>query len=156
MAPDEDLPTRLPLSGIRVADFSRVLAGPLATMLLADLGADVIKIERPETGDDTRGWGPPFIGEDAAYFLSLNRNKRSVTLDLSSDEGRSAARRLALASDVVVENFRPGLMERFGLDHGSLAGRASGAGVLLAHRVRRGRGSRRAPATTSSCRRSRA
>ena len=121
MAPDEDVPTRLPLSGIRVADFSRVLAGPLATMLLADLGADVIKIERPETGDDTRGWGPPFIGGDAAYFLSLNRNKRSVTLDLSSDEGRSAARRLALTSDVVVENFRPGLMERFRLDHGSLA-----------------------------------
>ena len=121
MAPDEDVPTRLPLSGIRVADFSRVLAGPLATMLLADLGADVIKIERPETGDDTRGWGPPFVGGDAAYFLSLNRNKRSVTLDLSSDEGRSAARRLALASDVVVENFRPGLMERFGLDHASLA-----------------------------------
>jgi crotonobetainyl-CoA:carnitine CoA-transferase CaiB-like acyl-CoA transferase len=121
VAPDEDVPTRLPLSGIRVADFSRVLAGPLATMLLADLGADVIKIERPETGDDTRGWGPPFIGDDAAYFLSLNRNKRSVTLDLSSNEGRSTARRLALASDVLVENFRPGLMERFGLDHGSLA-----------------------------------
>jgi glutaryl-CoA transferase len=121
VAPDEDVPTGLPLSGIRVADFSRVLAGPLATMLLADLGADVIKIERPETGDDTRGWGPPFVGGDAAYFLSLNRNKRSVTLDLSTDEGRSAARRLALASDVVVENFRPGLMERFGLDHASLA-----------------------------------
>jgi glutaryl-CoA transferase len=121
VAPDEDVPTRLPLSRIRVADFSRVLAGPLATMLLADLGADVIKIERPETGDDTRGWGPPFVGGDAAYFLSLNRNKRSVTLDLSTDEGRSAGRRLALASDVVVENFRPGLMERFGLDHASLA-----------------------------------
>jgi crotonobetainyl-CoA:carnitine CoA-transferase CaiB-like acyl-CoA transferase len=121
VAPDEDVPTGLPLSGIRVADFSRVLAGPLATMLLADLGADVIKIERPQTGDDTRGWGPPFVGGDAAYFLSLNRNKRSVTLDLSTDEGRSAARRLALASDVVVENFRPGLMERFGLDHAALA-----------------------------------
>jgi len=121
VAPDEDVPTGLALSGIRVADFSRVLAGPLATMLLADLGADVIKIERPETGDDTRGWGPPFVGGDAAYFLSLNRNKRSVALDLSTDEGRSAARRLALASDVVVENFRPGLMERFGLDHASLA-----------------------------------
>ena len=121
MAPDEDVPTGLALSGIRVADFSRVLAGPLATMLLADLGADVIKIERPETGDDTRGWGPPFVGGDAAYFLSLNRNKRSVALDLSTDKGRSAARRLALASDVVVENFRPGLMERFGLDHASLA-----------------------------------
>ena len=121
MAPDEDVPTGLPLSGIRVADFSRVLAGPLATMLLADLGADVVKIERPGSGDDTRGWGPPFVGGDAAYFLSLNRNKRSVTLDLSTDEGRSAARRLALASDVVVENFRPGLMERFGLDHTNLA-----------------------------------
>jgi len=120
VAPDEDVPTGLALSGIRVADFSRVLAGPLAAMLLADLGADVIKIERPETGDDTRGWGPPFVGGDAAYFLSLNRNKRSVALDLSTDEGRSAARRLALASDVVVENFRPGLMERFGLDHATL------------------------------------
>lgn len=111
----------LPLLGIRVADFSRVLAGPLATMLLADLGADVIKVERPGTGDDTRTWGPPFVGGDAAYFLSLNRNKRSVVLDLAAPEGRSAARRLALSSDVVVENFRPGLMDRFGLDHASLA-----------------------------------
>jgi crotonobetainyl-CoA:carnitine CoA-transferase CaiB-like acyl-CoA transferase len=111
----------LPLAGIRIADFSRVLAGPLATMLLGDLGADVVKVERPDTGDDTRGWGPPFVGEDAAYFLSLNRNKRSVVLDLASEEGRGHARRLALASDVVVENFRPGLMERFGLDYPSLA-----------------------------------
>jgi crotonobetainyl-CoA:carnitine CoA-transferase CaiB-like acyl-CoA transferase len=111
----------LPLAGIRVADFSRVLAGPLATMLLADLGADVIKVERPGTGDDTRGWGPPFVGADAAYFLCLNRNKRSVALDLTTEDGRAAARRLALASDVIVENFRPGLMERFGLDHASLA-----------------------------------
>ena len=121
MAPDEDAPNGLPLAGIRVADFSRVLAGPLATMLLADLGADVVKVERPETGDDTRGWGPPFVEGDAAYFLSLNRNKRSVTLDLSTDDGRSAARRLALGSDVVVENFRPGLMQRFGLDHRTLS-----------------------------------
>jgi len=111
----------LPLSGIRVADFSRVLAGPLATMLLADLGADVVKVERPEVGDDTRGWGPPFVGEDAAYFLSLNRNKRSIVLDLSTEEGRWAARRLALSSDVVVENFRPGLMASFGLDHATLS-----------------------------------
>jgi crotonobetainyl-CoA:carnitine CoA-transferase CaiB-like acyl-CoA transferase len=118
---DEDAPNGLPLAGRRVADFSRVLAGPLATMLLADLGADVIKVERPETGDDTRGWGPPFVEGDAAYFLSLNRNKRSVTLDLATDGGRSAARRLALTSDVVVENFRPGLMQRFGLDHESLS-----------------------------------
>jgi crotonobetainyl-CoA:carnitine CoA-transferase CaiB-like acyl-CoA transferase len=111
----------LPLAGVRVADFSRVLAGPLATMLLGDLGADVIKVERPGTGDDTRGWGPPFVGGDAAYFLALNRNKRSVVLDLSTDEGLSAARALALSSDVVVENFRPGLRATFGLDHGSLA-----------------------------------
>ncbi|HSJ51573.1 MAG TPA: CoA transferase [Actinomycetota bacterium] len=111
----------LPLAGIRVADFSRVLAGPLATMVLADLGADVVKVERPETGDDTRGWGPPFVGDDAAYFLALNRNKRSVVLDLSTEEGRSDARRLALDGDVVVENFRPGLMGRFGLDHASLS-----------------------------------
>jgi glutaryl-CoA transferase len=121
LAPDEDAANGLPLAGIRVADFSRVLAGPLATMLLGDLGADVVKVERPETGDDTRGWGPPFVEGDAAYFLSLNRNKRSVTLDLGTDEGRSAARRLALACDVVVENFRPGLMRRFGLDHGTLS-----------------------------------
>ncbi len=122
MAPETDAPNGLPLAGIRVADFSRVLAGPLATMLLADLGADVIKVERPETGDDTRGWGPPFVeGGDAAYFLSLNRNKRSVALDLSTDEGRSSARKLSLASDVVVENFRPGLMQRFGLDHETLS-----------------------------------
>jgi crotonobetainyl-CoA:carnitine CoA-transferase CaiB-like acyl-CoA transferase len=89
-------------------------------MILADLGADVIKVERPGTGDDTRGWGPPFAGGDAAYFLSLNRNKRSVTLDLSSPEGVGAVRRLAGTSDVLIENFRPGLMERFGLRLASL------------------------------------
>jgi crotonobetainyl-CoA:carnitine CoA-transferase CaiB-like acyl-CoA transferase len=120
-APEPAPAERLPLAGVRVADFSRVLAGPLATMLLADLGADVVKIERPGAGDDTRAWGPPFVGEDAAYFLSLNRNKRSVALDLQTPEGAAAARRIALASDVVVENFRPGLMARFGLDHASLA-----------------------------------
>jgi crotonobetainyl-CoA:carnitine CoA-transferase CaiB-like acyl-CoA transferase len=81
----------------------------------------VVKVERPGTGDDTRGWGPPFVGEDAAYFLSLNRNKRSVILDMSTTDGREAARRLALSCDVVVENFRPGLMARFGLDHATLS-----------------------------------
>ena len=110
-----------PLAGVRVADFTRVLAGPLATMILADLGADVIKIERPETGDDTRAWGPPFVGEEAAYFLSLNRNKRSVALDLQTPEGAANARRIALSADVVVENFRPGLMARFGLDYPTLS-----------------------------------
>jgi crotonobetainyl-CoA:carnitine CoA-transferase CaiB-like acyl-CoA transferase len=89
-------------------------------MILGDLGADVFKVERPDAGDDTRAWGPPFVGKDAAYFLALNRNKRSVIIDLSTADGRSAARRLALSCDVVVENFRPGLMERFGLDHAAL------------------------------------
>lgn len=120
--PDEPRPgSDLPLAGIRIADFSRVLAGPLATMILADLGADVVKIERPGTGDDTRAWGPPFVREDSAYFLSLNRNKRSVVLDLRAPEGAVAARRIALASDVVIENFRPGLMARFGLGYETLA-----------------------------------
>jgi crotonobetainyl-CoA:carnitine CoA-transferase CaiB-like acyl-CoA transferase len=119
--PDPTAPTELPLTGIRVADFSRVLAGPLATMILGDLGADVVKVERPDGGDDTRGWGPPFIGGDAAYFLALNRNKRSIVLDLTTGDGARAARALARAADVVVENFRPGLMARFGLDHASLA-----------------------------------
>jgi len=110
-----------PLAGVRVVDFSRVLAGPLATMILGDLGADVIKVERPVTGDDTRGWGPPFVGEDAAYFLSLNRNKRSVALDLQSPRGAGDARALSRTADVVVENFRPGLMASLGLDHETLA-----------------------------------
>ena len=118
--PAEGRDTKPPLSGIRIADFSRVLAGPLCTMILADLGADVIKVERPGSGDDTRAWGPPFVGEDAAYFLSLNRNKRSIALDLQTPEGVGIARRLAARSDVIVENFRPGLMRRFGLDHESL------------------------------------
>jgi crotonobetainyl-CoA:carnitine CoA-transferase CaiB-like acyl-CoA transferase len=104
-----------PLEGIRVLDLSRVLAGPLATMTLGDLGADVIKIERPDGGDDTRQWGPPFSGGDAAYFLSLNRNKRSVALDLKTPEGVDAVRRLAAGSDVLIENFRPGLMAELGL-----------------------------------------
>lgn len=107
--------TPAPLAGVRVVDLSRILAGPLCTMVLGDLGADVIKVERPGEGDDTRRWGPPFAGDDAAYFLSLNRNKRSVTADLGSPDGVSFVRRLIATSDVVIENFRPGLMERFGL-----------------------------------------
>ena len=104
------------LGGVLVADFSRVLAGPYATMLLADLGADVVKVERPGTGDDTRDWGPPY-GSDgqATYFLSVNRNKRSVVLDLASDDGRALALELVRRADVVVENFSPGVMERLGL-----------------------------------------
>ena len=100
------------LSGIRILDFSRVLAGPMCTMLLADLGADVIKVEHPTRGDDTRAWGPPYAGDAAqgmsAYFLSVNRNKRSITLNLKTDEGREIARKLAQQSHIVVENFKQG------------------------------------------------
>jgi crotonobetainyl-CoA:carnitine CoA-transferase CaiB-like acyl-CoA transferase len=109
------------LGGVRVLDFSRVLAGPLATMLLADFGAEVTKVERPGTGDETRGWGPPFDEHgEATYFQSVNRNKRSLVLDLADSRGVSEARRLAREVDVVVENFRPGLMDRLGLGYEQL------------------------------------
>ncbi len=100
---------------MRVLDFSHALAGPYCTMLLADLGADVAKIE-PPGGDQTRAWGPPFINGEASYFLSVNRNKRSIVLDLKSERGLADARALALAGDVVVENFKPGTVARLGLD----------------------------------------
>ncbi len=118
-----------PLDGLLVADFSRVLAGPYATMLLGDLGADVVKVERPGTGDDTRGWGPPWRDGDATYYLGLNRNKRSVVLDLADEGDRDLARRLALRADVLVESFRPGLMDNWGLDGDTL--RASGNPALV-------------------------
>jgi crotonobetainyl-CoA:carnitine CoA-transferase CaiB-like acyl-CoA transferase len=105
----------LPLAGCRILDLSRVLAGPLATQTLGDLGADVIKVERPGEGDDTRQWGPPFVAGDAAYYLSLNRNKRSIEIDLKTVEGVRSIRRLAANSDVLIENFRPGLMTDLGL-----------------------------------------
>ena len=109
-----------PLEGILVADFSRVLAGPFATMLLGDLGADVVKVERPDGGDDTRAWGPPWRGEDSTYYLTINRNKRSVALDLADEGDRELARTLALRADVLVESFRPGLMAGWGLDGDAL------------------------------------
>jgi crotonobetainyl-CoA:carnitine CoA-transferase CaiB-like acyl-CoA transferase len=109
-----------PLHGLKIADFSRVLAGPYASMMLADFGADVIKVESP-AGDDTRSWVPPVDEHGVGtYFSSVNRNKRSVVCDLRTEEGLAAARETALAADVVVENFRPGVMERFGLDYESL------------------------------------
>jgi crotonobetainyl-CoA:carnitine CoA-transferase CaiB-like acyl-CoA transferase len=111
----------MPLSGIRVLDFSHALAGPYCTMLLGDLGADVIKIE-PPSGDHSRQWGPPFINGESSYFLSVNRNKRSVVLDLKRPDARSAAEGLAMVSDVVVENFKPGTMTRLGLDAERLQG----------------------------------
>lgn len=110
------------LAGIRIADFSRVLAGPYATMLLADLGAEVLKVERPPLGDDTRQWGPPFDDDGVAtYYSSINRNKRSLALDLATDAGRADARALIRSCDVVVENFVPGTMERFGLGYDELS-----------------------------------
>jgi crotonobetainyl-CoA:carnitine CoA-transferase CaiB-like acyl-CoA transferase len=109
-----------PLEGLAVLDLSRVLAGPYATQLLGDLGADVWKIERPGTGDETRAWGPPFVGGLSAYYLSVNRNKRSAALDFRDPAHAAALRRAALAADVVVENFLPGELARFGLDAASL------------------------------------
>ncbi|TWP33805.1 CaiB/BaiF CoA transferase family protein [Leekyejoonella antrihumi] len=111
------------LSGIRVLDLTRVLSGPFASMVMADLGADVIKIENTTAGDDTRRWGPPFQGDDAAYFHAVNRNKRSLAVDLKSATGRDIALRLANAADVVLENFRPGTAERLGLGYAQLAER---------------------------------
>ena len=109
------------LDGILIADFSRVLAGPLCTMTLGDLGADVVKVERPDGGDDTREWGPPWHDEGATYYLGLNRNKRSVTLDLKDPGDLALARRLAARADVVVESFRPGTIDRLGLGYDDVA-----------------------------------
>lgn len=113
--------TQRPLEGILVADFSRVLAGPLCTMTLADLGARVIKVERPGAGDDTRSWGPPWSPTGATYFESVNRNKESVCLDLSDPQDRKLARELALRADVLVENFKPGGLDRLGLGYAELS-----------------------------------
>ncbi len=123
--------TEASLAGVLVADFSRVLAGPYATMLLADLGAEVVKVERPGAGDDTRAWGPPWAPSgEATYFLGVNRNKRSVALDLKAPEGLAAARRLAERADVVVENFPPGTMDRLGLGYDAV--QAANPGVVYA------------------------
>ncbi|MCC7368583.1 MAG: CoA transferase [Chloroflexi bacterium] len=106
-----------PLAGIRVLDLTRALAGPYCTLMLGDMGADVIKVEMPGTGDEARGWGPPFIEGESTYFMSISRNKRSVTVDLKQPEGREIVRKLIEQSDVLVENFRPGLMDRFGFGY---------------------------------------
>jgi crotonobetainyl-CoA:carnitine CoA-transferase CaiB-like acyl-CoA transferase len=115
---------KLPLAGVRVLDLSRVLAGPYATMVLGDLGADVIKVEHPERGDDTRHWGPPFAGEgearESAYFLAVNRNKRSIGVDLKGSEGLERVKKLAAGADVVIENWRRGALEKLGLGYEAL------------------------------------
>ena len=112
-----------PLDGLTVLDFSRVLAGPYCTMQLGDLGARVIKIEQPGRGDDTRAWGPPFVGGESAYFLSVNRNKESVALDLKHAAARRAVEALLARADIVVENFRPGTMDRLGFGYETVAAR---------------------------------
>lgn len=110
----------LPLSGYRVLDLSRILAGPYCTMILGDQGAEILKVERPGAGDDTRTWGPPFAGGESAYYLCCNRNKRSIALDLKKPEGIALILELVKASDVLVHNFTPGLMDRFGLGYETL------------------------------------
>ncbi|MFC2171725.1 CaiB/BaiF CoA transferase family protein [Acidobacteriota bacterium] len=112
----------LPLEGIVVLDFSRILAGPYCTMMLGDLGAEIIKIERPGIGDDTRTWGPPFAGGEAAYYLCLNRNKRSLTLNLTHPDGKRIACELAKRSDVLVENFSPGVTDKLGINWEVISG----------------------------------
>jgi crotonobetainyl-CoA:carnitine CoA-transferase CaiB-like acyl-CoA transferase len=130
MSQPEPMPNPAPLAGVLIADFSRVLAGPYCTMLLADLGADVIKVESPQ-GDDTRRWVPPVTGDGVAtYFLAINRNKRSVALDLTDDADVSAARELARRADVLVENFKPGGLVKFGLDYDSVS--AVNRGIVYA------------------------
>ncbi|WP_433413256.1 CaiB/BaiF CoA transferase family protein [Microtetraspora malaysiensis] len=116
------------LEGLRVLDLSRILSGPFCTMILADLGADVIKVENVEGGDDTRSWGPPFQGEDAAYFHSVNRNKRGIAVDLKDPRCRELVGRLAATADIVVENFRPGTTARLGLGYEQV--RAANPGVV--------------------------
>src|SRR5688500_18683097 len=111
---------RGPLAGLLVADFSRILAGPYATMLLADLGAEVVKVEGPG-GDDTRTWLPPVREGTSTYYLGVNRNKRSITLDLADPADMDVTRRLVRRADVMIQNFRPGVLRRFGLDYDSVA-----------------------------------
>jgi len=103
-----------PLAGLKVLDLTRVLAGPYCSMMLADMGADVVKVERPGDGDDTRGYGPPFVGGESTYFMSINRNKRGMTLNLKHEQGLQILHDMLVTADIVVENFRPGLMESFG------------------------------------------
>ncbi len=125
----------LPLDGIRVLDLSQILAGPYCTMVLGDLGADVVKVERPGSGDGSRQWGPPFAGDESVYYLQVNRSKRSVAIDLKDPDGVAVAQRLAATADVIIENFLPGAAERYGLDHATHQRHQSRRGALLDPRL---------------------
>ena len=109
------------LEGIRVIDLSRILAGPYCTMLLSDMGAEVLKVEKPGEGDGSRHWGPPWVGDQSAYFLSVNRNKKSLTLNPKNPEGREILKKLLADADVLIENFRPGTLKKMGLDYETLS-----------------------------------
>ncbi len=132
-----------PLDGILVADFSRILAGPYATMLLADLGAEVVKVEGPQ-GDDTRTWMPPVRDGVSTYYLGINRGKRSIALDLRDETDAGLGRELARRADVLIENFKPGGLDTYGLDYDVGARGEPGRGLRVDHRVRLGRGPARA------------
>ena len=116
----------MPLTGLKVVDLTRILAGPFATMIMGDMGAEVLKIERPGTGDDARSWGPPFVDGMSTYFMSVNRNKQSVTIDLKAPEGKELLWELIASADVLVSNFRVGVMESFGFGYEEVATRAPG------------------------------
>ncbi len=118
----------LPLEGIRILDLSRILAGPYCTMLLGDMGAEVLKVEEPKRGDDTRAWGPPFVNGESAYFFCINRNKKSITLDLKAPRGKAVLRALAAKCDVLMENYKPGTMEKLGLGYDAL--KAANPGLI--------------------------
>ena len=132
-----------PLSHIKVLDLSRVMAGPWVGQMLADFGADVIKVERPGAGDDTRGWGPPFLKasdgtdtQESGYYLSVNRGKRSLTLNIDKPEGQAIVRKLAARADILLENFKLGTLARYGLGYDDLKQAQSAADLLLDHRLR--------------------
>ena len=118
------------LTGIKVVDLTSVVFGPYCTQILADLGAEVIKVENPKGGDDTRGWGPPYAAGESAYYLCANRNKKSVAIDLSCAEGQSAVKALAATSDVLVENYKLGGLDKYGLDYASLSAQFPAHGMF--------------------------
>ena len=145
-----------PLAGIRVVDLTRILAGPLCTMMLGDMGAEVIKVEPPEKGDDTRGWGPPFVAGEAAYFLGINRNKRSLTLNMAVPAGQRILAGLIEKADVLIDNFRLGTLRNGDSPRRGSRNMRPASSVAPSPATARPAPRRRFPATTSSCRRSRA